>query len=175
MLSLMPPKCAEVVVDGATVGNVLTERTIMIILTIFASIAVISILCWLMFTLAVYALPVSLGVSAGMLAHDSGTGTLSAILIGLMTAGLTLFVMQFLLLVLSSTWLRLIVLTAFVMPAAIAGYCATYGIVQHFVAPPFWQTAISLIGGAAVCAAAFVRFTDMVAARVIGSDGHPDS
>ena len=54
-----------VVVEGATVRPFLTETTTMIFLGIFFSIAAIGVLCWLLFTLAIYALPAFAGVTAG--------------------------------------------------------------------------------------------------------------
>ena len=161
--------------DGATVGFVLTERTTMIVLAIFASLAAIGIMCWLLFTLAVYALPVSLGMGAGLLVHQSGLGVLNAIVIGLVAAGASLGTFQFLLHLLRPTWLRLLVVFAFVIPATIAGYCATFGIVQHILAPQFLQIGISLIGAAAVSATAFVRFAAMAAPRNAGPLAHPSS
>ena len=41
----------------------------MIILAILASLAAIGLLCWLLFTLAVFSLPAFVGVTAGAWAH----------------------------------------------------------------------------------------------------------
>ena len=54
----------------------------MIILAILASLAAIGALCWLLFTLAVFALPAFVGVTVGALAHGTGAGVPGAILIG---------------------------------------------------------------------------------------------
>ena len=50
----------------------------MIILGIVLSFAAIGILCWLLFTLAVFALPFFAGVTAGTWAYDTGAGWLGA-------------------------------------------------------------------------------------------------
>lgn len=56
---------AVVVVEGATVRLVPTEATTMIILAILASLAATGLLCWLLFTLAVFALPAFVGATLG--------------------------------------------------------------------------------------------------------------
>ena len=58
----------------------------MIFLGILLSFAAIGFLCWLLFTLAVYALPFFAGVSLGMWAYGTGAGWLGAIIVGLVAA-----------------------------------------------------------------------------------------
>jgi hypothetical protein len=154
---------AVVVVEGATVRPILTETTTMIILAILGSLATIGVLCWLLFTLAVFALPALAGVSAGHLAHETGAGVLGAIVIGIVAAGATLGIGQLLLIVLRPMWLKFLVAVAFVAPAAIAGYHATHGIVKHTMPSETWQIVFSVIGAVAVGITAFVRMTAMAA------------
>jgi hypothetical protein len=106
----------------------------MIIFAILGSLAAIGVLCWLLFTLAVFALPAFIGVSAGIWAHQTGAGFVGAIVIGAVVAGVAPGVGQLLLTVLRPTWLKLLVALAFVAPAAIAGFHATHGIVKGSVA-----------------------------------------
>ncbi len=54
----------------------------MIFLNIVLLIGVIGFLCWLLFTLAVYALPLFVGVTAGLWAHGSGAGIVGGIAAG---------------------------------------------------------------------------------------------
>jgi predicted lysophospholipase L1 biosynthesis ABC-type transport system permease subunit len=61
-----------VVVDGATVRPILTETTTMIVLGILGSLAVIGLLCWLLFTLAVSCLT---GVIFGLVPLLQVSGT----------------------------------------------------------------------------------------------------
>ncbi|MDU0959766.1 MAG: hypothetical protein E7A86_32095, partial [Bradyrhizobium sp.] len=84
----------------------------MIILGIVLSFAAIGILCWLLFTLAVFALPFFAGVTAGTWAYDTGAGWLGAILIGMLGAGLTLGVGQLLLGIVRPLWARLLIALA---------------------------------------------------------------
>ena len=135
----------------------------MIILAILGSLAAIGVLCWLLFTLAVFALPAFAGVSAGLLAHQTGTGILGAIVIGIVAAGATLGIGQILLIVLRPMWLKLLVAVAFVAPATIAGYHATHGLVKHTMPSETWQIVFSVIGAVAVGITAFVRMTAMAA------------
>jgi hypothetical protein len=136
----------------------------MLFLGILASIAAIGFLCWLLFTLAVFALPLFAGVSIGTWAYGTGAGWPGAILIGLVGAALTLGIGQFLLIVVRPLWIRLLVAAAFVLPAAIAGFHATHGIVKHTMPSETWQIIFSVIGAVAVGFTAFLRVAGMAAA-----------
>ncbi|MCP1848185.1 MULTISPECIES: hypothetical protein [unclassified Bradyrhizobium] len=135
----------------------------MIILGIVLSFAAIGVLCWLLFTLAVFALPFFAGVTVGTLAYQSGAGWLGAILVGMVSAGLTLGVGQVLLGIVRPLWARLLIALAFVAPAATAGYHATHGIVKHTMPSETWQLVFSVIGAAAVGVTAFARVAGMAA------------
>lgn len=136
----------------------------MIVLSILTSIAAIGFLCWLLFTMAVFALPLFVGVSVGNWAYHTGAGWLGAAVIGLVSAGATLGLAQLLIGTVRPLWARLAIATAFVAPAAIAGYYATFGIVKHTMPSETWQIACSIIGAIAVASTAFVRVTGMAAA-----------
>ncbi|PZU69290.1 hypothetical protein [Sphingobium sp.] len=136
----------------------------MIFLGILASIAAIGGLCWIPFTLAIFALPFFAGVSAGTWAYGTGAGWLGAILVGLAAAALTLGLGQFLLAVIRPLWMRIAIALGFVAPAAFAGYHATHGIVKHLMPSDGWQIAFSVIGAVAVGVTAFVRVAGMAAA-----------
>jgi uncharacterized membrane protein YeaQ/YmgE (transglycosylase-associated protein family) len=133
----------------------------MIILGIFLSIAAIGFFCWLLFTLAVFALPFFAGVSAGLLAYHTGAGWLGAIIVGLVGAALTLGIGQFLLIVVQPLWARMLIALAFVAPAALAGYHATHGIVKRTMPSENWQIVFSIIGAVAVGSTAFMRMAAM--------------
>ncbi len=135
----------------------------MIALGILLSIAAIGVLCWLLFTLAVYALPFLAGVTIGTWAYHTGAGWLGAIVTGLVGAGLTLGIGHILLVIVRPLWARLLIALAFVAPAAIAGYYATYGIVKHTMPSETWQVVFSIIGAVAVGVTAFIRVAGMAA------------
>ena len=135
----------------------------MIIIGILLSFAAIGLFCWLLFTLAVFALPFFAGVSAGLWAYHTGAGWLGAIIVGLVGAALTLSIGQFLLIVVQPLWARMLIAFAFVAPAALAGYHATHGIVKHTMPSETWQIVFSIIGAVAVGATAFMRVAGMAA------------
>lgn len=135
----------------------------MIILAILLSIAAIGFFCWLLFTLAVFALPLFVGVSVGLWAYHTGAGWLGAIIVGLVGAALTLGIGQFLLIVVQPLWARVLIALVFVAPAAIAGYHATHGIVKHAMPSEAWQIVFSVIGAVAVGTTAFMRVAAMAA------------
>ena len=140
----------------------------MIALGILGSFAVIGLLCWLLFTLAVFALPFFVGLNAGMWAHQSGAGIFAAFLIGAFAAGATFGIGQFLLAVLRSSWLRLLVALTFAAPAALAGFYATRGIVTHTMPSETWQLVVSIIGAVAVSITAFVRVSALTTPEASG-------
>ena len=133
----------------------------MIVFAILGSLAAIGVLCWLLFTLAVFAFPAFIGVSAGIWAHETGAGLLGAIVIGAVGAGIALGVGQLLLTILRPAWLKLLVALAFVAPAAIAGFHATHGIVKHTMPSETWQLVFSVIGAIAVAVTTFIRVTSL--------------
>ena len=135
----------------------------MIVLGILLSIAAIGTMCWLLFNLAVFALPFFIGLNAGTWAYGTGAGWLGAILVGLAAAGLTLALGQGLLMLIRPIWARLLIALAFVTPAGIAGFYATLGVVKHMVPSETWQLIFSVIGAAAVGVTAFLRVAGMAA------------
>jgi hypothetical protein len=122
-------------------------------------IAGIGFFCWLLFTLAVFALPFFVGLTVGLWALHSGAGALGGIFVGLVAGGATFGVGQFVLGLAPWTWLRLLLILLFVAPATVAGYSATHGIAQMATPPAAWQMIFSAIGANAVSVTAFVRFT----------------
>ena len=142
----------------------------MIFIGILASIAAIGMLCWLLFNLAVFALPASAGVTAGVWAYQTGAGWIGGIVVGVVAAALTFGIAQFLLAFVRPLWLRLAIAIAFVAPAALAGYHATHGIVQHTMPSHTWQIIFSIIGAIAVGVTAFVRVSAMAAPGPSGRD-----
>ena len=143
----------------------------MIFIGILLSIAAIGFLCWLLFTLAVFALPFFAGVTAGTWAYGTGAGWLGAIVVGFVAAGLTFGFGQFLLATVRPTWARLLIAAAFVAPAVVAGFHATHGIVKHTMPSETWQLVFSVIGAIAVGITAFARVTAMAATGPTGQ--HP--
>ncbi len=135
----------------------------MIVLGILVSIAAIGTMCWLLFNLAVFALPFFIGLNAGIWAYGTGADWLGGILIGLIAAGLTVAVGQGLLMLVRPIWARLLIALTFVAPAGVAGFYATLGIVKHMMPSETWQIIFSVVGAVAVGVTAFLRVAGMAA------------
>ena len=145
--------------------------TTMIIFGILISITAIGTLCWLLFNIAVVALPVFLGVNVGIWAYGTGAGWLGAIVTGLLGAGLTLAAGQALLILVRPVWARLLIALAFVAPAGTAGFYATLGITRQMMPSETWQIIFAVIGAVAVGATTVLRVAGM--AVTDAADGIP--
>ena len=133
---------------------------------LFAPLIVIGAIvffCWLLFTLAVFALPTLVGYTVGLWAFHTGAGALGGILVGLVAAGTTFGTGQLLLIFVPWTWAKLLIIAAYTAPAVVAGYCATHGITLAVMASPVWQMAFSVIGAIAVGITALLRISGMAA------------
>ena len=135
----------------------------MIFLGILLGLAAIVLFCWLLFTLAVFALPFFAAVSAGTWAHQTGAGWLGAIVVGLITGGITLGIGQVLLVIVRPMWVRLPIALAFIAPAVIAGYHVTYGIAKLAMPSETWQIVFSIIGAIAIGITTLLRVAGMAA------------
>jgi len=133
----------------------------MIFLGILICIVGIGFLCWLLFTLAVYALPLFVGVTAGMWAFGTGAGPLGAFIVGIAAAGVTLVAGQFIFTFVRPVWARLAIALLFAAPASVAGYHATHGLAKLAVPSVGWQIAFSIVGAIAIGIAAWVRLLAM--------------
>lgn len=129
----------------------------MLVLNIVLLFAVIGVLCWLVVTLAVYALPLLEGVTVGLWAYETGTGPVGGFLIGAAAAGAVAIVGQLLFAFARPLWIRVIVAGLFAGPAAIAGYAATLGIARPAIPSETWQTAVAIMGSLAVGVTALFR------------------
>jgi hypothetical protein len=117
----------------------------------------IGALCWLIFNLAVYALPFFAGVTAGMWAYETGAGPIGAIIVGFVAGGLTLGVFQGLLIVVRPVWARLLLGVLFAAPAAVAGYYTTLGLAEMMMPSEIWRMVFAVVGAIAVGVTAWIR------------------
>ena len=119
------------VVGGAVCSyNPLVAFAAMLITGIVLSIFGIGSLCWLMFTLAVYALPFFAGMSAGLAAYHSGAGVIGALVVGVAAGAVTLIAGQFIFATVTSPLLRGLIALLFAAPATVAGYHATLALAR---------------------------------------------
>ena len=131
----------------------------MIIIGIVLSFVGLGFLCWLLFALAVYALPFFAGVTAGLAAYHSGSGPVGAILVGLIAGVVTLVVGQIAFAAVRSPIIRAAIALLFAMPAGVAGYHATLGLAHIGVPSEGWQEAFAMVGAIMVGGTAWARMT----------------
>jgi len=129
----------------------------MIVLGIILSVFAIGFFCWLLFTLAVYALPCFVGMSAAFAAYHHGTGVFEAGVIGLLAGAATLIVGQFLFATVRIPILRAAIALLFAIPAAVAGYHATLGIAHIALSQGALSSTLAYIGATLVGATAWSR------------------
>ena len=115
----------------------------MLVIGLIVSMFGIGLFCWLIFTLAVYALPCFVGLTAGLAALHGGAGAIGALLVGIVAGALTLAIGQIAFAVVRPLILRAAIAAAFAVPAAIAGYHAVLGLSQIGVPSLIWRELVS--------------------------------
>ena len=134
-------------------------------LSVFLMIAVFGFLCWLLFNLAVYALPFFAAVAAGMLAYDTGSGPILAGVVGVIAGAVTFVVGQMLFATARSPALRTVLAVIFAAPAAVAGYYSMYGVSELGVPSDDWRQVVSIFAGALTGFVAWSRLGALAPAR----------
>ena len=129
----------------------------MLILGLILCVFAIGFLCWLLFTLAVYALPLFVAVTAGLAAYHHDAGLLGGFLVAILAGAATLAIGQLAFALVPSTPIRVLIALIFAAPAAIAGYEATFGLVHLGVASTPWCGALAVIGAIFTGGTAFAR------------------
>jgi hypothetical protein len=143
----------------------------MIIIGIVLSFVGLGFLCWLLFTLAVQALPFFVGVTVGFAAYHGGAGEIGAILVGLIAGAVTLAAGQIAIATLRSPLIRTAIALLFAIPAAVAGYHAALGLAQIGVPAEVWQKTFAVIGAIAVGSTAWARMALSIPSDTGLSDG----
>jgi hypothetical protein len=133
-------RCAVVVVE-ARPFLFATEYTAMIILGIIMLIIVLGAMCWLLFNLAVFALPLFAAVSVGLATTDTGAGPIGAIFLGLLAGIATLTAGQMVFTLVPSTLV----------------YHATHGLAALAIPAEGWRQAFALFGAGAISLTALAR------------------
>jgi hypothetical protein len=131
----------------------------MIIIGLVLSLFVVGFLCWLLFTLTVYAAPFFVGVTAAFVAFNHGAGAIGALVVGLIASVVTLVTCRIAFAVAKSPAVRGAIAIVFAAPAAVAGFHATLGLAQIGVSSEIWCDLFAVIGAVIVGCTAFVRLT----------------
>ena len=90
----------------------------MITTGILLNIAGLGVVCWALFTLAVYALPFFVGMTAAMYTYRTGIGPIGAIAVGFVAGAFGLLAGRYLFSVTRSPTIRLVIVLLFAAPAA---------------------------------------------------------
>ncbi|MGO9721871.1 MAG: hypothetical protein ACLPIG_19975 [Methylocella sp.] len=138
----------------------------MIIVSFVSIVAGVAFFCWLLFTLAVYALPCFAGLSAGLAGFHSGSGVIGSIVIGVLAGGATLAIGQIVFATVRMPLLRAAIGLLYAVPASIAGYHATLGLAHIGVPSEGWRETFSVVGAILVGATAWVRVSLFVPLHV---------
>ena len=129
----------------------------MIIIGILLNIAGLGAVCWALFTLAVYALPFFVGMTAGMYTYRIGIGPIGAIVVGFVAGAFGLLAGQHIFSAARSPIIRLVVALLFAAPAAWAGYEMTLSLAHIGISSERWREAFALVGAVVVGCTAWAR------------------
>jgi hypothetical protein len=138
----------------------------MIIIGIVLSVFGIGFFCWLLFTLAVYALPFFAGMTAGLAAFRGGSGVIGAFIAGVLAGGATLAIGQIVFATVRTPLFRAVIGLLYAAPATIAGYHATLALAHIGVPSEAWCEAIAVVGAVLVGGTALARVTLFVPPHV---------
>ena len=136
---------------------IVTGVSTMLALGIVLNIIGLGFFFWVLFTLAIHALPVFVGMTAGLYAHNSGSGPLGAIALGIVAAAFVLVIGQTIFSFVRTPILRIAVALMFAAPAALAGYYATFGLSGLTMTSVVWRQVFAVIGAVVIGATAWAR------------------
>ena len=148
-----------VVMEGATVRPFVTEIATMLVIGLILVVISLGVCCWLLFTLAVYALPVLAGLTAGLAAWHGGSGVIGALIVGVLAGGATLAIDQIAFSKARTPLIRAAIALLYSGPATLAGDHATLGIARIGVPSEGWREAFAIVGAILVGGTAFARMS----------------
>ena len=151
----------------------------MLALGLLLNFAGIGLFCWLIFTLAVYALPFFAGLYVFMLALHGGAGILGAPFVGIAAGGIALAFGQMAFAMTRSVIVRAIIAALFAIPATLAGYQVVFAMSQIGVPSLVWREIFACLGAVFIGGTAWTRLTvfsetrPLDSGRAVGSDPQP--
>ena len=129
------------------------------IIAILLTSGALVVLAWLIFNLAIYALPFFVGVSAASWANAHGSGVVGAGIVGLFAGAFAFAVGRTVSKAARSPALRLGVLAVYLIPAAVAGFALARHVAGWTVTGEVWRTGFAVIGAAVTTLVAYARLT----------------
>jgi hypothetical protein len=131
----------------------------------------IGLFCWLIFTLAVYALPFFVAINAGILAYHSGAGLLGMPLVAVAAGSMTLAIAQIAFAVTQSLFVRAVIAAVFALPATFAGYHVALAMARIGVPSLGWQQVFACLGAVFIGGTAWTRLTIFTKPRPVEQGG----
>ena len=121
----------------------------------------LGVLVYLLFTLAVYALPFFVAVTVGMYVHRTDAGLISAFASAFFAGAITLIAGQIAFATIRSVPIKLAIGGLYAAPAGIAGYHAIKGLSEIGGAGDTWTLVFAWIGAIVVGATACARIASL--------------
>jgi hypothetical protein len=144
--------------------------TTMLALGLVLNTVGIGLFCWLIFALAVYALPFFVAVSVGIMAFHGGAGVIGALLIGIAAGAFTLAIGQTAFAIARSPIFHAAIGAVFAIPAAIAGYHVLFAMSQIGVPSLAWREVFACLGAVFIGGTAWARLTVLSEPRPLEPD-----
>lgn len=125
------------------------------------SVLGLGVMVYVLFTLAVYALPFFVAVTVGMYVYDTEAGVLAAIAAAFVSGAVTLLAGQIAFATIRSVPVKLAIGALYAVPAGIAGYHAIKGLSEIGGAGEMWTLVFAWIGAVVVGGTAWVRIASL--------------
>jgi len=129
-------------------------------------------ICWILFNLAVYALPFAIGLTSGMYLYETGQGVFLSIIAGLFIGGFISALGEFAFDRIRSIPIKLAIGLIYAIPAGIAGFHAAKGLAEFGSAGAATITLLSWLGALVVGGTAWARVSGWSEVNAM-SDPHP--
>lgn len=135
------------------------------ILSLILASGAFALIAWLIFNLSAYSLPFFVGVTAASYAYGNGAGLVGAGIVGLIAGALICALGQTAFSMARSAITRGLLAALFAVPATVAGYYSTAGIVEVCVPGHGWRLAFSVAGAAVTGVIAYMRLAEFAPLR----------
>ena len=136
------------------------------ILAVLVAVIAIVLLCSLLITLTIYALPFYVGLTVSIWAHSNGTGAIGTGATAIIAGIATLVIVHILIATVHSPVLRAGLGLIFAAPAAFAAYHAVHGITATTMPASTWSLTLSILGAAIVGVVAWLQIGNFNQATV---------
>ena len=134
----------------------------MLIAGLVFSVFGLGFFCWLLFTLAVYALPFLAGLTAALAAFHSDSGFVGALIVGLLAGSSLLALGQIAFATVRAPWVRLSIGLIYAVPAGVAGYQLCFRLAGIGMPAGAWLQVFAVGGAVLVGLTALARMAMFV-------------